>query len=278
MSQNCSSYTTTGCGCQAEAPAACAGACPPPCMPVCPYPPFPCPPPRPRPDCVEQVRPAEVNCGCPCAAGLVAALQLLCDARFAPLVDYTKFAFFTDYFALGTSLSCPAVSAAAYDNLTGPLDAGFVRITPNSCERLEVSGQLYYPIPVCTGGGQTPCCVEGPAFSAREVSLCSLRAVAFDMADAEEPELQQANYARLKALFYQATHPGCSETPDTPAKATPCDAQNSLGTRGAASLTAGALLIGNAQILGSIGDVVILANDVSRRFYYVCQSAVDFLS
>ena len=67
-------------------------------------------------------------------------LQLLCDPRIAPLVDYSQFAFFTRNFVLGTSLDCPATSTAGYDNLTGPLTGSFERIRSCSCENLEVSG------------------------------------------------------------------------------------------------------------------------------------------
>ena len=82
--------------------------------------------------------------GCDCAAGMSAMLQLLCDPRIAPLVDYSQFAFFTRNFVLGTSLDCPATSTAGYDNLTGPLAGSFERIRSCSCENLEVSGQIYY--------------------------------------------------------------------------------------------------------------------------------------
>lgn len=53
---------------------------------------------------------ADVDCGCNCAAGMLGALELLCDPRLAPLVDYNQFAFFTPNFVLGTSLNCPGRS------------------------------------------------------------------------------------------------------------------------------------------------------------------------
>ena len=80
---------------------------------------------------------------------MLGALELLCDPRLAPLVDYSQFAFFTPNFVLGTSLNCPDTATTAYDNLTGPLAGEFVSIKPCTCDDLEVSGQIYYPIPVC---------------------------------------------------------------------------------------------------------------------------------
>ena len=117
------------------------------------------------------------------------------------------FAFFTRNFVLGTSLDCPATSTAGYDNLTGPLAGSFERIRSCSCENLEVSGQIYYPIPICAGGTETPCCAEGPAFDAGEVPLCALTAVAFTI-PAAEGETTPTDYDQLKGLLWQALHPG----------------------------------------------------------------------
>ena len=281
----CNNYTTTGqsCGCetpQAPCQGGCPGAapCPPPqpCIPICPFPPFPPMPPRPRP---PQVEPADIDCGCDCAAGMSAMLQLLCDPRIAPLVDYSQFAFFTRNFVLGTSLDCPATSTAGYDNLTGPLAGSFERIRSCSCENLEVSGQIYYPIPICTGGTETPCCAEGPAFDAGEVPLCALTAVAFTI-PAAEGETTPTDYDQLKGLLWQALHPGrpgaSGSTP--PMKPTPCDCDETVAGRKTVSLTAGPLLVGNAAVLGSVGNVLVLANDTSRRIYFVCKDQIGFLS
>ncbi len=270
---SCNNYTTTG-GCGCEPP------CPPqpprqpvmPCVPVCPFPP---PPPRPAPPTVE---PADISCGCSCAAGMAGALQLLCDARFAPLVDYTQFAFFTEHYVLGTSLSCPATSTAAYDNLTGPLAGRFVRICPSSCENLEVTGQVYYAMPVCTGTTETPCCAEGPAFDAGEVPLCALRAAAFTVPAGDDAA---ADYDQLKGLLWQALHPGRPPLPGTTPsmKPTPCDCSCSgLSGGSVTSVAAGPLIVGGATVLGSVGDVLVLANDTDRRIYYVCKSQIEFLS
>ena len=205
-------------------------------------------------------------------------LQLLCDPRIAPLVDYSQFAFFTRNFVLGTSLDCPATSTAGYDNLTGPLAGSFERIRSCSCENLEVSGQIYYPIPICTGGTETPCCAEGPAFDAGEVPLCALTAVAFTI-PAAEGETTPTDYDQLKGLLWQALHPGRPPLGNNAPvmKPTPCDCTDTkLSGRRTATAAAGPLLIANAAVLGSVGDVLVLANDADRRIYYVCQSSVSF--
>ena len=37
------------------------------------------------------------------------------------------------------------------------------------------------------------------------------------------------------------------------------------------------LVVGNASVLGEIGDVVILGNSEDHLFYFVCRSAVGFI-
>ena len=297
MNQPCN-YTTTG-GCpEPQAVQGCAAysggsqqTCPPPCQPPCPPPcpgpgPFPpYPPPFPpvwpggeRP--VAPVTEADISCGCgcSCAPGLVAALQLLCRPRFAALTDYQQFAFITRDFVLGSSLNCPAAATTPYDNLTGPLDGEFVKITPDSCENLEVSGQIYYPNPICTGGTETACCAEGPYFDADSVRLCGLSAVAFGVTETTDFPSAEAAYNELAKLFYQATHAGCGPMPSTPVKPTPCDrSTGDIAGRGTVSLTAGPLVLGNVSVLGEVGDVLILANSEDRLFYFVCRSNIGFI-
>ena len=139
--------------------------------------------------------------------------------------------------------------------------------------------QIYYPIPICTGGTETPCCAEGPAFDAGEVPLCALTAVAFTI-PAAEGETTPTDYDQLKGLLWQALHPGrpgvSGSTP--PMKPTPCDCDETVAGRKTVSLTAGPLLVGNAAVLGSVGNVLVLANDTSRRIYFVCKDQIGFLS
>ncbi len=255
MSQSNSSYMTTaglcgcGCGCAPEP------ACPPETAP-----------------CAEVSGP---DCGCACAAGMSAALQLLCAAQLAEVTDFSQFAFVTDTFVLGSALGCPAASTAAYDNLTGPLAGEFIRITPCTCDNLEVSGQIYYPVPICPCEN---CCAVGLAFEAHEVALCALKAVAFGVTPGGCGAETEQNYQQLKALLWQALHCGACGSSAPPAKATPCDAAGGgISRRRTISVTAGPLLVANATVLGNVADVVVLANDADNRFYFVCNSSVGFL-
>lgn len=279
MQQPCH-YTTTGGGTQScQSCQSCQNGCQQPPAPPC-APPPPPPPPQPERERVAPAQTADISCGCECAPGMAAALQLLCRAQFAPLTDYEQFAFITDRFVLGSSLSCPASATTPYDNLTGPLDGEFVKITPDSCEDLEVSGQLYYPLPVCETAEDTACCAAGPYFDTDSVRLCSLRAVAFGVSESSDYPSKQDAYEALASLFYRATHTGCGcgPLPAPPTKPTPCDrSSGELAGRATVSVTAGPLLIGNASVLGTLGDVLILANSTDQRFYFVCRSAIGFI-
>ena len=180
---------------------------------------------------------------------------------------------FTPNFVLGTSLNCPDTATTAYDNLTGPLAGEFVSIKPCTCDDLEVSGQIYYPIPVCAADS---CCAAGPAFTPSAVSVCSLTAVAFTV---PASETQDETYTQLKSLLWQALHPGRPPLSNTAPvmKPTPCDCTDSrLSGRRTVSVAAGPLLVANAAVLGSVGEVLVLANDADRRIYYVCQNSVSF--
>ena len=227
-------------------------------------------------------------CGCQqdnfcsdCAAGLFGVLQLLSNACFSPLIDFARFAFVTDHFVLGSSLSCPDEVSAPYDNLTGPLEGELTDVSAESCRRLGVSGQIYYPQPVCAIG----CCQDGPGFTAAELSLCSIRAIAFGVI--EEPVPVPANadvpsrFQRARSLLFQALHPGSPvriitdrPSPFEAARSMTC---SDLDCRRTISLTAGPLLLGNVIMLGKIGDVYVLANDEDERFYFVCADSIDFV-
>ena len=231
--------------------------------------------------CPPVAQEADVSCGCDCAGGLLGVLQLLCDERFSALIDYARFAFITDHYILGSSLSCPDRVATPYDNLTGPLAGELTDVSAQSCRRLGVAGQIYDPIPACA----LTCCADGPGFAATELSLCSVRAIAFSPIAEPTPVPADPDFLspfqRARSLFYRALHPGCPVRPMN-ARPTPCDSAPSvsctdLDCRRTLSLTAGPLVIGNAAMLGRLGDAYVLANDDSQRFYVVCADSIDFV-
>ena len=102
-----------------------------------------CPPPcPPQPPC-QQEPPIQLQGSCPCGEDFRRGLDLLCCPKLQPLVDFSTFAFISDYYVLGTALAALEAGTAPADNLAAP--AGSYVCGGDSCEALTVSGLLYPP-------------------------------------------------------------------------------------------------------------------------------------
>ena len=267
----------------------------------------PAPGPAPKPPQVEE--------GCCCKQSFRAALGLLCDQQISSLLDFDAAAFITNTYTAGAALEgCkPSAGTAAgsaaqaeadadagagtmgrpnpnpppkpcpggqSDNL-GTLEGSFKRFSPCSCDLLEIDAELY-----TAGGG---CC----SFTAGQVSLCELDAVVIQAAKGcPEGELTAAevtarNFRCVRQRLAQQLNPcgGCGQDWCSCA----CDgrdcccaagllatlAQNNLSRR--VSLAAGLLLLQNVTLLGTVGNVLVLANDTEKRLYFVCVNSVQFI-
>ena len=129
-----------------------------------------------------------------------------------------------------------------------------------------------------------------PNVNISEVSLCSLRAIAFDAAGAT-PELQAANYQTAKQILLQILRPKCPPPcqPCRPPRPKPCvvppgcqnngilSSMDRCGMAHTVSLTAGNLLLVGGTLLGTIGNTLVLSNDAENRFYFICAEQVEFL-
>ena len=262
-------------------------------------------------------RPPHVEEGCCCKQSFRAALGLLCDEQLSSLLDFDAAAFITNTYTAGTSLAGGKPSAAggagddaaqtgaddaadaaaggkpnpyppprpcpcnASDNL-GNLSGSFRRFAPCSCDLLDIDAQLYTP------GG------KGCSFAATQVSLCQLDAVVIQGADAcaegdlTADEVTARNFRCLRTRLAQRLNP-CGSSCGQTACSCACDgrdcccaagllstlAQNNLSRR--VSLAAGLLLLQNVTLLGSVGNVLVLANDCDNRLYFVCVNSVQFI-
>lgn len=127
-------------------------------------------------------------------------------------------------------------------------------------------------------------------------SLCTLDAIAFQVKRVDAPtssektgdELTEANYRRAKCIFQkQLDNPcgcsecsGCKEHCDCDSCCCNSSILNELFTSNLskkATLTAGNLTLREASVLGVKGNVIVLANDKRRRFYFICSNSVEFL-
>ena len=263
----------------------------------------PAPGPKPQPPKVEE--------GCCCKQSFRAALGLLCEERISSLLDFDAAAFVTETYTAGAALKggkphgraaavqvddeddgcgagtrgkptpppkpCPCVAS---DNL-GCLSGSFRRFSPCTCDLIDISAELY------TASGKS--CV----FTASQVNLCELDAVAIQGAEcaaggqAGADEAADRNFRCLRSLLAQRLNPcgkpcgqGCScacDGRDCCCAAGLLDtlAQNNLSRR--VSLAAGLLVLQNVTLLGTVGSVLVLANDCDNRLYFVCVNSVEFI-
>ncbi len=267
-----------------------------------------------RPIPGHKPKPPHVEEGCCCKQSFRAALGLLCEERISSLLDFDAAAFVTETYTAGAALKCgkPHGRAAAAqmdeeddgcgagtrgkptpppkpcpcpggqsDNL-GTLSGSFRRFAPCSCDLLDIDAQLYTPASKSCG------------FTASQVSLCELDAVVIQGAEAcpegdlTADEVEARNFRCLRTLLAQRLNP-CGDPCDLDCCSCACDgrdcccaagllatlAQNNLRRR--VSLAAGLLLLQNVQLLGSVGNVLVLANETDKRLYFVCVNSVQFI-
>lgn len=200
----------------------------------------------------------EPKARCGCADDFRTLLGILCGQQLRALVDFTAFAFITDYFLMGTTLLNPIVGTTPGDNLTD-LTGSYV-CGSAGCDAIAASGELALPV------------VEAStvALPVTQVALCRLDAIAFTVTG-DETTLP-ANFQTLTQTLGQLLEPRkttCSESV----------AGSLLGAAAArsATVTAGPLAVFNAAVLGTLGDVLVLANSTDNRVYFVCADKIAFI-
>ncbi len=219
----------------------------------------------------------DVSNPCCCKSSMVEALRLLCGNTLGSLVDFNAFFFLTDALAVGSPLSVPGSDT---DNITTPY-AGLRRFSPCNCDLLDVTGTAYFALP-----GTTAVAMEDIS----QLSLCAIKAVAFQITEAECPrDCDDSNFHRaVRALRRAIQAEGGSTNPCAPCQAH-CDCDDcccaaglltELSTRNLsrlATLTVGPMVFQNVSVLGSIGSVLVFADEALSRVYLVCANAVEAL-
>lgn len=126
-------------------------------------------------------------------------------------------------------------------------------------------------------------------------SICNLQSIAFQIKDVTSTssddktgyDLTGKNYEKAKKLFMDKLDRRCNgECGECKCN---CDCENCCCNKGVknelidsnlskkATITAGNLTLRDALVLGTKGNVMVFANDKKRRFYFVCENAVQFL-
>ena len=212
---------------------------------------------------------------CCCKGSMVEALQLLCSESVSSLVDFDKFFFLTDALAVGSTLAVPGTDS---DNIDPPA-ATLRRFSPCNCALLDVAGTAY------------PATIGATGVLLRNVdqlSLCALKAVGFQLADAECPEeCGDTNFDRAVRAIRRAIRAEGGNTGACGRCGAHCDCDdcccvdgivNELSTRNLSrqvTITAGPLVLQGATVLGSIGSVLVLARESTNRIFLVCANAIE---
>lgn len=218
--------------------------------------------------------------GCCCKQSFRAAFGLLCDEELASLLDFDLAAILTDHYSAGAAVTETVVETTPADNLVEPLAGSFRRLTPCSCDLVDISAPLYTPPATATG------------LTATQVNLCELTAVAIQLAAAEAEgdltaeEVAARNFRRVRRILSRQLDP-CTCREQEACCICDCDdcccaagllaslAEGNLSRR--VSLAVGPLLLSGVSLLGSVGNVLVLANDEALRIYFVCVNKVEFI-
>ena len=251
-------------------------------------------------------QPPQVEEGCCCKQSFRAALSLLCDQQISSLLDFDLSAFLTCTYSAGATLEAGAGGGAGTtpgtgdagqnpgpttravvpsvtptDNLADTLTGSFRRFSPNSYDLIDVDAPVYD--------------ADGTEiFTATQVSLCKLDAVVIQGAaataegDLSAEDVAARNFRCVRTRLAQKLAP-CGGACGQDACSCACDnqdcccaagllaalAQNNISRR--VSLVAGLLVLENVTLLGTVGNVLVLANDTDNRLYFVCVNSVQFV-
>ncbi len=224
---------------------------------------------------------------CCCKQSFQAALGLLCNPVLSGLLDFNAVAFITDDYLAGSVPETPATPTAGTpsDNLADTLTGTFRRFSPCNADLLDITAPVY----------STGATADTAVLTASQMSLCALDALAIQAApataegDLTEDEAAARNFRIIQSILSQSSTQGsCAMTPscnccDGEGEGCCCSAglltalsQGNLSRQ--VSLVAGPLVLNEATLLGTVGNVLILANPEDDRIYFVCVNSVQFIA
>lgn len=116
-------------------------------------------------------------------------------------------------------------------------------------------------------------------------SFCNLKAIAFQALEGDVPGTTPAvtHYQAARQAFKCLLGKECKKDDCNPKCEECCCNEGILkelaggNITGTATLTAGSLTLQGAEVLGSIGNVIVLGNEAERKFYFVCADAVSLI-
>ena len=223
-----------------------------------------------------------VDEGCCCKKSFRAALELLEDEELTELLDLSRAAFLADDYVAGAAVTQRVDEEGPDDNLAAPLRGTLRRFAPCTCDLLDITAALYAAPDTPTG------------LTADQVSLCELVAVAIELKETEgeccltAENVAERNFRRVERILARGLDEeededdcngcvcACTDDCCCAAGIKASLAGSNLSRR--VSLAAGPLLLSGVKLLGTVGNVLVLANEEDYRVYFVCVTKVEFLA
>lgn len=247
----------------------CTNHAPNPCPGPCPKP-GPCPGSCPKPEIYKSKE-------CCCNEDMHKALKLLVNSEIMDAILNNSFAFVGKKFLVGTSLELvppfPGLAGIGNDNTAIP-DATINAIDPCKSDFISITADgFYYPVPFGAGVPGNPYFIPNPI---SRVSLCDLDAIIFDY----DPTAVEDFIGSLQELLDQS-YPchGLKSSNCCCGDAIYRDLYNPYSFTGnRVNLSAGWLAVYQAEVLGRVGNILVLANSLEDRFriYFVCLESIGF--
>ena len=233
----------------------------------------PCPGPGPKPE------PGPKK-GCCCNEDMRRALELLFDPTVRPAILSDQFAFIGKKFLVGTSLelvppNCD-LSTIGNDN-TGAPSATLNSIDPCKSDFINITAPgYYYPIPTVAIDPPFPAAEFFIPNPVSKVSLCNLDAIIFNYNVEAVEDFKES----LKALLDKKYSCHCFRDDE-------CCCGNGIYrdiykpysfTENYVNISAGWLALYQAEVLGRVGNILVLANSAEDRYriYFICLESVGF--
>lgn len=213
--------------------------------------------------------------GCCCSKSIYKALELLFDPSIKDAVLDDKFAFISKKFLIGTYLELVpegGLTIIGNDNTEAPM-ATLNSIDPCNHDYISItSSGYYYPTPFDTNALTNPYFIPNPVSN---VSLCNLDAIIFDY---DPSGAIGANFISNLQKLIDSRYT-CHKFKDDE-----CCCGNSIYkdiykpysfNDSLVNINAGWLALHQARVLGRVGNILVLANSIRNRIYFVCLESVE---
>ncbi|MCC3670855.1 CotA family spore coat protein [Terrisporobacter mayombei] len=209
-------------------------------------------------------KPCQKEDDCCCKKDMLKALELLFNEKIKEYVCFHKFSFIGRKYLVGTFLEKDEIG---HDNTAAPW-AKLKSIDPCQSDYINIlANGFYYPIPT-TVYHKYNYFVPYPV---DKVSLCDLEAIQFEYS----PCVGGWSFKERLTSLLDKKHPFmCCKDDDCCCGDTTF--RNLSFSTNNVNLTAGWLALKNAEVLGRVGNVLVLSDTSSNKISFVCLESIGF--